>query len=1176
MKLSCPKCNKSLKIDDSVLGRKIKCPACAEVFPSKAPAPAKDENEGVVPSRKPRPAADDDEEAVRTKPKPSARRTREDEDDDEAIAKSPARKMAPDKAKTADKASGKGKPVKKGSACGTVALILGGVGFVLLLGCAALGYYYYDQLQGKLAQGPATFPATRPIEKPIPNPPVGNGAEQFAHLDLGTNEVNKEGVLRVRPKTVVSTKESYSGPIEVTVATKIEYTSLHIQAAQGAAVIIEAPVVGNWQLGIHRPDGNDQRESGSAGKVEIAKSDSGFFTLRWRITEAGLEVFVNDKKVFEEPHSYQLTGRQPVALTIGGDYGVDVKSVEVKALPPGEKPVVDNTKPAPTDIPKSTPEEEQKTIAKLRQGRSLTKDGALLEIPLEAGLQCVGFCPDGKLVALGDYNGNLRVIDLQTGKESLSLKGDKAGIYHLAFSPDGKLLAATTGISDARVVMWDLPSGTQRKPLGEGGVAPKDPGPVLFTRDGQSLLVLESYLSVKGDVKKMTNLSTWNLTTGLQKQKVMDLVEGSPVMASLSPDGKSLAIGTYEGNVWVGEVASGRKKWSGPFGKIDNRENALTFSPDGKLLAVGGGDLKTGFLKLLDAENGQVKHSLEGYEGGVLSLTFSPDGKLLISSGYDGPARFWEVETGKQGRKLDQQAPALFMIFSPAGAMLAWVRGGALLVWNAADFLNNTRETSLAELKKVADFDKQDDGYFVAFNEKATDASLALLKDVPGLKSLYLDGAPNLTEKGLANLKGLTSLRDLSMSYSQNFTDAGLANIKELTGLTLLNLSGTKGVTNAGLAHLAGLLNLKTLNLNGTGVTGAGLVHLKGLTALQHLNLTGQNVGESGAGYLAGLTDLRGLYLANTQMTDAGLSHLAKLSKLQQLSLEGNPGITGAGFVHLKGMPQLTHLGLANTKVTDAGLAHLKGLDKLASIGLEETSITDAGLEHLAALPALEDVSIGDVKGITGPGLKHLAKLPHLLDLNLMGTGVTDAGLAGVASLTQLEGLTLPEGVSDAGLVHLAGLKNLTSVQFSEAEKIKGPGLKHLKGLSKLQGLDLTTTGVDDAGLENLKELTQIKTLTLSKQITDKGLVHLKGLTQLAHLGAYSSQLSDAGLEQLKGLTSLESLSVSGPKITDKGLLELKGLKKLKFLSLNQTKVTDKGVQELKKLLPELEVSKGE
>jgi WD40 repeat protein len=54
-------------------------------------------------------------------------------------------------------------------------------------------------------------------------------------------------------------------------------------------------------------------------------------------------------------------------------------------------------------------------------------------------VQDVAFSPDGKRLATLSEPLMLKVLDAQTGHETLSLKGGNAG--GLAFSPDGRILA---------------------------------------------------------------------------------------------------------------------------------------------------------------------------------------------------------------------------------------------------------------------------------------------------------------------------------------------------------------------------------------------------------------------------------------------------------------------------------------------------------------------------------------------------------------------------------------------------------------------------------------------------------------------------------------------------------------------------------------------------------------
>lgn len=146
------------------------------------------------------------------------------------------------------------------------------------------------------------------------------------------------------------------------------------------------------------------------------------------------------------------------------------------------------------------------------------------------------------------------------------------------------------------------------------------------------------------------------------------------------------------------------------------------------------------------------------------------------------------------------------------------------------------------------------------------------------------------------------------------------------------------------------------------------------------------------------------------------------------------------------------------------------------------------------------------------------------------------------------------------GLTDLQGL-DLTDTQVSDA------GMEHLKGLTKLHILGLGGTQVSDAGLEHLKGLANLEVLSLGgTQVSDAGLEHLKGLTKLSALDLRSTKVRDAGLEQLKGLTNLRVLFLGGTQVIDAGMEYLKGLTGLVLLALDDTKVTDAGLEHLKGL----------
>ena len=70
--------------------------------------------------------------------------------------------------------------------------------------------------------------------------------------------------------------------------------------------------------------------------------------------------------------------------------------------------------------------------------------------------------------------------------------------------------------------------------------------------------------------------------------------------------------------------------------------NCVAFSPDGKVIASGGGD---GLVKFWDVATGQELFTLTGHRQYVTTLAFSADGKQLASAGWDGKVRVWDIQS---------------------------------------------------------------------------------------------------------------------------------------------------------------------------------------------------------------------------------------------------------------------------------------------------------------------------------------------------------------------------------------------------------------------------------------------------------------------------------------------------------------------------------------------------
>lgn len=127
--------------------------------------------------------------------------------------------------------------------------------------------------------------------------------------------------------------------------------------------------------------------------------------------------------------------------------------------------------------------------------------------------------------------------------------------------------------------------------------------------------------------------------------------------------------------------------------------------------------------------------------------------------------------------------------------------------------------------------------------------------------------------------------------------------------------------------------------------------------------------------------------------------------------------------------------------------------------------------------------------------------------------------------------------------------------------------LKQVALLPRLRELWLEHTSVTDAGLGNLKGMTQLEVLGLickyrrghPSPVTSQGLKHFKGLKNLRVLRLEDSDVDDRGLLHLGALANLEDLDLFGTEISDAGLVHLRGLKKLKYLNISETQWEKKG-----------------
>ena len=152
----------------------------------------------------------------------------------------------------------------------------------------------------------------------------------------------------------------------------------------------------------------------------------------------------------------------------------------------------------------------------------------------------------------------------------LTLKGHTDTIHALTFTPNGEMLAS--GSDDGTIRLWDLSTGTQLLSLSS-----EKTNSLAFSMDGKTL----------ASVSNFSQIQLWNISTGKQLTSLKEQNDSVTVLA-FSTDSNILASGSRDGVIQLWDISTGNKL-TDLKGHVD-WVSTLSFSPDGKALVSGSSE----------------------------------------------------------------------------------------------------------------------------------------------------------------------------------------------------------------------------------------------------------------------------------------------------------------------------------------------------------------------------------------------------------------------------------------------------------------------------------------------------------------------------------------------------------------------------------------------------------
>ena len=269
----------------------------------------------------------------------------------------------------------------------------------------------------------------------------------------------------------------------------------------------------------------------------------------------------------------------------------------------------------------------------------------------------VTYSPQGDLLASVDYNGTMKIWEMETGELQHTVEGS----VNVVFSPKQNQVAYSR---EDTVELWDMDTGTCVRKLSghEEGISS-----IVYSPQGDQIVSAGEDMTVR----------LWDVETG-ECLHTMIGHAGGVTNVHYSPKGDHIASVSYDKTVRLWNVGSGTIR------KISNNHNDIVLSvkhsPKRNQIASCSQDST---IRIWDAETGVHYRTLIGHTNWVYNIAYSPQEDQLVSCSDDETVRLWDAESGTCRHILTGHSGMVCTVaFSPNGSQVASADEESVRLWS--------------------------------------------------------------------------------------------------------------------------------------------------------------------------------------------------------------------------------------------------------------------------------------------------------------------------------------------------------------------------------------------------------------------------------------------------------------------------------------------------------------